>query len=275
MKKKTAINYSTNDQLTGLSQSSTVTNFYHYWEENQTIKPHDNNQTNVYPTSIYDKPIETHVTVNKSKLKNYSDTFYMSGDTEFEFEFFNPNQVTYGIKIKINGNLISNNMLVLYPGKRLSLDRYLDNNNKFKFTTYTVDNTEESKNAISKNGNIEFEFYREYIKPKQSIFVPKNINHIYFNNSLTSGNDLQMITSNYSANLNIETGRIDNGSQSNTSFSNVNVQFENLPMFMKSFKLLPVSLKPIEPKDLIVKCSSCNKKAKKDHKFCSSCGTKL
>jgi rRNA maturation endonuclease Nob1 len=41
------------------------------------------------------------------------------------------------------------------------------------------------------------------------------------------------------------------------------------------YKILPMSSKPIEGKDLKKYCTECGKKVKETFKFCPSCGTKV
>jgi len=70
-------------------------------------------------------------------------------------------------KISIDGKLISQNGLIIRRGERIFLDRYLDVPKKFQFSTYTVSNTDEVKNAIQENGDLKIEFFEEYIEPIQ------------------------------------------------------------------------------------------------------------
>lgn len=116
------------------------------------------------------------IAVNKNLVKCYSgkstdttqtsyheqETVYLTGGTEFQIELFNPTQESLLAKIKLNGNYISSSGLVIYPGQRIFLDRYLDCNKKFKFDIYEVSgNSEVIKKAIEKNGLVEVEFYKE------------------------------------------------------------------------------------------------------------------
>jgi hypothetical protein len=56
--------------------------------------------------------------------------------------------------------------LVLRPGERVFLERYLDVAKKFKFDTYEVTNTAEVQKAIEDNGDFKVEFYKEsYPRP--------------------------------------------------------------------------------------------------------------
>jgi hypothetical protein len=108
------------------------------------------------------------IAVNKSRLKVYKNTgdmptYYLQKGQEFSIELFNPTTDTILAKIILNGNPISQGGLVLNPGQRVFLDRYLDVAKKFLFDTYEVSNSEEVKKAIEKNGDFKVEFYRERI----------------------------------------------------------------------------------------------------------------
>jgi hypothetical protein len=105
------------------------------------------------------------ICINKSRLKIYhkekTPTFYLEKDQEFQIELFNPTTDTILAKIQLNGNQISQGGLVLRPGERVFLERYLDVARKFKFDTYKVSNTAEVQKAIEDNGDFKVEFYRE------------------------------------------------------------------------------------------------------------------
>lgn len=109
-----------------------------------------------------------HIAVNKSRIKLYKNTgdmptYYLQKGQEFSIELFNPTTDVILAKIILNGNSISQGGLVLNPGQRVFLDRYLDVAKKFLFDTYEVSNTEEVKKAIEKNGDFKVEFYRERV----------------------------------------------------------------------------------------------------------------
>lgn len=111
------------------------------------------------------------IAVNKSRLKVYNQegelpTYYLQKGQEFQIELFNPTQDTILAKIILNGNPISQGGLVLKPGERVFLDRYIDVAKKFLFDTYEVSNSEAVKKAIEKNGDFRVEFYREQKVPK-------------------------------------------------------------------------------------------------------------
>jgi hypothetical protein len=106
-----------------------------------------------------------HICINKSRVKIYDKEsepkVYLTKQTEFQIELFNPTTDTILAKIQLNGKQISQGGLVLRPGERVFLERYIDVAKKFMFDTYEVANTSEVKQAIRDNGDFKVEFYRE------------------------------------------------------------------------------------------------------------------
>ena len=95
---------------------------------------------------------------------SYSRVVYLENGQEFQIQLFNPHNFTIGAEIFINGERLSN-YLVLKPGERIWLERYLDIKKKFKFSTYEVEgNNKDVQKAIKDNGNIEVKFYKEVRK---------------------------------------------------------------------------------------------------------------
>ena len=74
----------------------------------------------------------------------------------------------------------------------------------------------------------------------------------------------------------IETGRVEEGAQSNQKVQTVNIDFETYPFHRVSYKLLPISQQNVESQDLHKSyCSNCGAKAKAKDNFCSKCGRKI
>ena len=86
---------------------------------------------------------------------------YLNDGESFEIELYNPLSDCILCDIKLNGQSISKTGLVLKPAQRFYLDCFIDDNKKFVFSTYDVENSIESNNAISKNGLLEVYFYKE------------------------------------------------------------------------------------------------------------------
>ena len=105
------------------------------------------------------------IAISKNLIKEYKSsdsqrTVYLKNGTEFQIYLKNPYQSHLGVKIYVNNKYIGN-MLVLRPGQSCWLERYLNENSKFLFSTYEVENSAEMKYAIKQNGIVKLEFYHE------------------------------------------------------------------------------------------------------------------
>ena len=115
--------------------------------------------------------------INKSLLKEYSNSsneriVYMNNNTEFQIQIFNPYTYTIGVRFEFNDkSTYSYQLLVLRPGERVWLDRYLDKQSKLLFSTYEVGTSEDVKKAIASNGKINIKFYKEKEIPVQTYQV--------------------------------------------------------------------------------------------------------
>jgi hypothetical protein len=243
------------------------------------------------------------LTINKGRIKQYNKTsknptYYLEKGSEFEIELFNPTKNVILCKIHLNSKPISQSGLVLNPGERVFLDRYLDVAKKFKFETYEVSNTKEVLKAIEDNGDFKVEFFNEeekhyycpplpnqfydYINTGNSSFYCGNtipiIGGTYTTASVTYDNTLtpQSLTTHSLSNNTIETGRVSQGGTSNQIFQSSDKSFYFYPFHTIECKILPISQKLNTVKELTVKryCSECGSKVKVEHKFCSTCGTK-
>jgi hypothetical protein len=104
---------------------------------------------------------QSFITKSKQRLKQQIDTVYLNNGDEFEIELFNPTHNKVLAKIEMNGNSIGNG-IILRPGERVFLERYLDEAKKFLFETYVVNgNNEEVQQAIANNGDVVIKFYDE------------------------------------------------------------------------------------------------------------------
>ncbi len=269
-----------------------------------------------------EKP-SANLTINKGRLKKYdknseTPTYYLKDGQEFELELFNPKTFRLLVKIKINGSLISQSGIVLNPGQRIFLDRYIDVSKKFKFETYEVGTSKAVENAIKNNGDIEFLFYEEKLNNNHLnggiTWVNHGWDYNYYNNtgnpiygdygntSLTNTNGgvtmdslnnssfttTSLATTNISNNSSRpikilkgvlrtktkETGRVELGSDSKQEFKTISANFNPYTTYQIRYKILPVSNKNIEVQDLKKYCSNCGANMKKNHKFCTQCGSK-
>ena len=108
-----------------------------------------------------------HVAIQKSLLKEYRSNqddriVYLNNGDEFQISIFNPYDYVIGVSFSFNSNNVNNSkLLVLKPGERVWLDRYLNEERKLLFSTYEVDDCKEAKKAIAKNGLLKINFYKE------------------------------------------------------------------------------------------------------------------
>ena len=255
------------------------------------------------------------IAVHKSLLKEYSNSsndriVYMNDGTEFQIQIFNPYNYTIGVSFSFNNNYQgTSNLLVLRPGERVWLDRYLNNESRLLFSTYEVDNSKEVKEAIKDNGNLCIKFYKE--KTYNNYWI-NNTYGCFYDNSITSlkpsstaalfsvnavntalnsyssaastastastYNINNELTSTYKYNIDssIETGRIEEGSHSNQKFSNVYKDFESCAFKSEYIKILPTSQKQYNSNDLKKRyCHECGRKLNQKFKFCPYCGAQL
>ncbi len=111
------------------------------------------------------QPLLASVCVKKNRLRTYGTNVYLKDKQEFEIELFNPTSKNRLAKIFVNGDEISGSGLVLRPGQRIYLERYITTPRKFRFDTYTVDGSPESIKATESNGLVEVYFYDEEVAP--------------------------------------------------------------------------------------------------------------
>jgi hypothetical protein len=250
------------------------------------------------------KQPEAYIAVKGNRQKIYSGSeIYLNDGTEFQIELFNPTQSTVAAKIHINGKAISESMVVIKPGSREYLDRFLDRNNKFLFETYNVDDTQEVRDAIAHNGIVKVEFYNELIEIVSNTYTyvgtgnptvfptistpPIGTTGDFWFGTNTDHNALFSCTSDSlslnefnltssSGSKSIETGRVESGSKSDQKFDTYNGRFAYLPFVTYEYKVLPSSTKPIEVSQIRNYCTGCGNRIRKSSwQFCPGCGEKL
>lgn len=230
----------------------------------------NNSISNLEPT--------VNITKNKSRLKVYNQSnIYLNDGDNFEFEIYNPTQYKILVKIKLNGSYISNTGIVVNPAQRVFLERFIDSNNKFNFSTYEVKNTQQNQQAIGLNGLVEVEFYNKifFNYTNTSGWTTLNVVNALYYGSITLSN---VNTSTYSTSLknSIETGRVEKGETSNQSFTYDYSSYSSFATKNVKLKILPYSLKPVEVKEIRNYCSGCGLRKKDEKwKFCPKCGTKI
>ena len=174
----------------------------------------NNSASNPMPTA--------NIAVNKSRIRCYSTagdlpTYYLQKGQEFQIEIFNPTTDVVLAKITLNGNALSQGGLVLNPGQRVFLDRYLDVAKKFLFDTYEVSKSAEVQKAIEKNGDFKVQFFREQ-RPQPSWPTSGTLHLNNLNGTLRTSNSNN--ASFFSGNIaNCSTSVNPNGIGSNATYS--------------------------------------------------------
>ena len=223
--------------------------------------------------------VQAYVSINKNRLKIYEDNkYYLSNGTNFEIELVNNDDKKYLVEIYLNEQSIGS--IVIGANSHNYLERYIDNNRKFQlFNTFEIDDVDETKEAQERNGSIQIYFYPQI-----------SLSHPSFEDRISSINDLLKITTgspviNYCSTTSdslkscyytasIETGRINEGENSNQTFTYSSDKFEDRSTHSLNYQILPISLKPYE--GIKTYCSECGTKIRhKNWKYCINCGTKL
>jgi len=241
------------------------------------------------------------VSVGKDRRRSYNGNYYLKDGEEFELELFNPSTDVFTCEIHLNGKPISKSTLILKPGERVYLDRYLDEAKKFKFETYEVENTSEAKSAIRLNGQVKVKFYKE-----KKVEVPVRIDwnplpywkdELYDSHKITWNTKRESVLrsfDNYDSLLysyeasqsvpdscsiqsqSIETGMVGKGNNSNQQLvENNSFNFESYSSYETTFYIYPETNTPISISEMVQYCSSCGKKRKKGENYCSHCGNKF
>ena len=235
------------------------------------------------------------IALNNNRLKIYQDgQVYLTNDDQFEIELFNGETTEVLAKIWLNDELISTAGLILKPGERFYLDRYIDNNHKFKFSTYNVEDSQEAREAIQSNGVVKVQFYKKeqvtqlwqqphttwpqinepYIPNWQQPYCGNNTGGIQFDSNTTSNSNLTQINAVY--NTSLETGRIEQGEKSEQTFEFSNMTFSSFAFQTTELQILPKSKQPLETKNIRNYCGECGTRIRKNSwKYCPSCGEKL
>jgi hypothetical protein len=246
------------------------------------------------------------VTSNHNELKLYQGNIvYLNDGDNFELRFFNPCNFKIGVEIMFNGIRKGDGYLVLNPGQDLTLDRFLDEQRKMLFETYTINgNNKEAVEAIEKNGVISFNFYKEYYSNSNQQknvnvnygFPPKPIRYGTLgmsNSSFSTFSTANKNSSCYSSNVftsaldslnclneslddSLETGRIEKGDESDQKLKGVDMNFTSSPFHSMTYRLMPYSTMNREIGEIRQYCSCCGYRLRKSNwKFCPSCGEKI
>jgi zinc-ribbon domain len=233
--------------------------------------------------------------VNRNRLKSYGEKVYLKDKTHYEIELFNPKTTKVLAKIYLDGQPISSSGVILNPGQRVFLERWLDEPRKFLFETYEVEDSAEAKGAIQENGKVKVEFYDQFIPStggltiggstwiydtySQPSFGGNTANSVYFTSNASSdliGQNSSIITTDSFISASLETGRSEKGESSDQKFSQAYDSFNAWAGNTINMQILPESQKPVEVAEIRNYCTNCGTRHKKSSwKFCPNCGTKI
>ena len=213
--------------------------------------------------------VQAYVSVNKNRLKIYEDNkYYLSNGTNFEIELVNNDDKKYLVEIYLNEQSIGS--IVIGANSHNYLERYIDNNRKFQFNTFEIDNVKETEEARERNGSIQIYFYPQITSYPKTSFCYSSFTNGPFTNSPFINTPVDTC---YSSNT-IETGRINEGENSNQTFTYSSNSFKDKSVYSLDYQILPISLKPYE--GIKTYCSECGTKIRHQNwKYCTNCGTKL
>lgn len=246
---------------------------------------------------------EAYIAINKNRTKIYNNNRVFLKDRQtFQIELFNPTNSDVLAVIHINSIKMEGGGIVLRPAERVFLERYLNENHKFMFSTYTASGTHEQlKYALKDNGVISVSFcderkpntYTNVIYPQgfygysapntidiNNVFVGSSkgvgANQCLYNSNVSDGSYIKCLSA---KSIEIETGKIEKGSSSSQSFNYVHKDFYTLPFHTVEYQILPISQKHLtvdEVNKVRVYCADCGAKVTKSSaKFCYQCGSKL
>lgn len=259
---------------------------------------------------------EIYISVNKNRQKIYKvdkslngstqkmNGIYLNDKSNFEIELYNNQNENIGYEIYLNGKLISTSLLILKPGQRYFLDRFIDSNNKFIFETYSIKDTKTNRDITENNGLITVKCYKEqsyisYYYPYQQPYVVNTPYYYYstvigttncisgtlnlnnYNSSTTTNLNsnatlTNCTTSTYHINNELETGRVEKGDISEQVFDYTNFTRTIQSFHSIDYILLPNSQKTKNLDEIKQYCPNCGYRIRKSsHNYCPSCGTKL
>jgi len=223
----------------------------------------------------------------------------MKDQTEFEIELYNPTKEKIMAMIEMNGTPISDSGIILKPGQRVFLERFLDNEKKFLYETYVVNNNKETKEAIQNNGKVMVRFHKESKPRPRSLTYGSVFNgssgfgyseitytDYKYNNPITfNTTDFKGVNNNFFTNSfantdisdsmrKVETGSVEQGAKSDQELRSTHGNFEWFYTWSNEWQIMPNSQQPVQAKDLVDRCGKCKTKLKSNHKFCPECGEK-
>jgi hypothetical protein len=231
------------------------------------------------------------ITVNRNRAKSYGSSIYLKSGTHYEIELWNPTKLKVLTRIEVDGKPISSSGIVINPGQRVYLERWIDEPKKFLFTTYEAEDSPEGRSATANNGRIKVFFYDEVVR---NYFPSGNFYGSIIGNSTAAGGYVYTTNNtglSYFADSNIseiktskdlsfsssfETGLSEKGESSSQSLNEVSGDFNTWYRCYDEWQILPESQKPVEVSKIRSYCTECGTRVRSSSwKFCPSCGEKF
>ena len=260
----------------------------------------------MYTTNMTTLQPEAFVTVKKNRLKLYENkNHYLKSKTNFEIELFNPTNDSVLAKIWLNDKLMSASGIIVKPGQRVYLERFLDTPEKFQFNVFEVDDVKETKAAREKNGLVKVSFFNKTVTLNNLLLGNGSSTTTIYPNTLTytsttsnpfnitaGTTSTQTVSSAYYSNAvntfagpnvrsaviadSVETGRVAKGGKSKQEFKQEGGSYSDYSFVNWEFQLLPESVKPVETSEIRNYCNECGIRIRKSSwKFCPNCGAAL
>lgn len=237
-----------------------------------------------------------HITLNRARVKQHDKIVYLKNGDEYQIELYNGSPNVTLASIGFDGEIpTSGNGIILQPGERVFLERFLDSSKKFKFYEYDI--SSKDQNLVSNNGLVNIYFFDLYTAIYNYCGTPiayysnssgnNTLNSRTYSSGTTSVTNSNYVLgsnasytltmSNINAELNnsIKTGVTVQGDESNQKFTlNNSYHFNSIASERIQWKILPKMYETATNINVCY-CTSCGAKRKKDHhKFCPLCGTK-
>jgi len=246
------------------------------------------------------------VTVNRNRLKTYGNSVYLKSGTPYEIEMWNMGKSRVIAYVNLDGKLISGSGIIVNPGQRIYLERWIDSPKKFTFKTYEIDGSRESLEATVDNGEVKISFHDEITKNLYPSGMPANffyytsggsssiVNDKGFNFSTggTTYNNPFTITNasiggslftNTTTDSSVHgegnffagdvTGCSEQGETSGQRLEESSGDFNTWSSKIVTWKIQPEEKKPVEISKIRSYCTECGTRVRSSSwKFCPSCG---
>lgn len=251
-----------------------------------------------YYITTANKPIATIVNKHQNNYRLYSNNnIYINNNEEFKFHLYNPTTYSYLAIIELNGNKISDSGLIVRPGESIFLERYIDENKKFKFRSYTIQDNPNHENILRNNGLVKIYWYKEYVPVTSCTYayatgfsgttnltttnltnltnyqIPSSNISNFSHKQFLSNDDMNICCINTS---NIKTGRIEKGNTSKQKLIREDMTFDSWISYTDEYHLLPIENRPrSRNQSQLIYCECGYRKRRSSWQYCPNCGNEF